>query len=192
MKLDDATTEIRGRVLLAAGALFYARGIQEVGMDDIRAASGVSLKRLYQLFGSKDELVTGYLQLMGRRWDEGLARHLAAAADPRNKVLAVFDWLAAWFAEEDFRGCAFVNCFAELGGTTPAVASAARAHKRHFRAELEGLVARLGGPADLAGQLALVAEGAITTSALTGSAEPARQARRIATVLLDAHLPARE
>src|SRR5687768_15625421 len=116
MKLDDATTEIRGRVLLAAGALFYARGIQEVGMDDIRAASGVSLKRLYQLFGSKDELVTGYLQLMGRRWDEGLTRHLAAAADPRDKVLAVFDWLAAWFAEEDFRGCAFVNCFAELGG----------------------------------------------------------------------------
>ncbi|GAA3352443.1 hypothetical protein GCM10020366_02110 [Saccharopolyspora gregorii] len=35
------------RLLDAAEELFYARGVQAVGMDEIRAASGVSLKRLY-------------------------------------------------------------------------------------------------------------------------------------------------
>jgi AcrR family transcriptional regulator len=36
----------RTRLLDAAEDLFYTRGIQSVGMDEIRDASGVSLKRL--------------------------------------------------------------------------------------------------------------------------------------------------
>ncbi|MDI5907056.1 TetR family transcriptional regulator, partial [Streptomyces sp. 12257] len=46
--MDSAVA--RERALDAAEELFYGRGIQSVGMDDIRGASGVSLKRLYQLF----------------------------------------------------------------------------------------------------------------------------------------------
>ena len=188
MQLDVNEAELREQVLLAAGALFYPRGVQDVGMDDIRTASGVSLKRLYQLFASKDDLVAGYLELMGRRWREGLAQYLDPVADPRAKLLAIFDWLSAWFTEDDYRGCAFVNCFGELGATTPAVSAAARAHKVQFRDLLTGLVAEAGGPPELASHIALLAEGAITTAAISGSSEPARQARQAAAILLDAEV----
>jgi len=57
--MDSAV--VRGRVLDAAEELFYGRGIQSVGMDDIRGTSGVSLKRLYQLFPAKEQLVEAYL-----------------------------------------------------------------------------------------------------------------------------------
>ena len=40
----------RERVIDAADALFYSRGIRAVGMDDVRNEAGVSLKRLYALF----------------------------------------------------------------------------------------------------------------------------------------------
>jgi AcrR family transcriptional regulator len=190
MSLDVRDREERRQVLLAAETLFYARGIQDVGMDDIRTASGVSLKRLYQLFASKQELIAGYLDLSDRHRREGLAHYVDAVDDPREKLLAVFDWLASWFAEDDFRGCAFVNCFGELGATNPAVSAAARAHKQAFGDQLAELVAEAGGPAELAPHIALLAEGAITTSAIAGSPVPARQAKRAAAILLQAELGA--
>ncbi|MBL1098832.1 TetR/AcrR family transcriptional regulator [Streptomyces coffeae] len=177
---------IRTRVLDVAEGLFYGRGVQSVGMDEIRTASQVSLKRLYQLFPSKGELVEAYLERRDIRWREALARHVEAEGDPEARILAVFDWLHGWFTEPDFRGCGFINSFGELGVTTPAVADAARAHKEAFRVYLGRLVADAGRPAALAGQLALLAEGAMTTAAICGSAESARQAQDAARVLLEA------
>ena len=64
--MDSATA--REQALDAAEKLFYGRGIQSVGMDDIRGASGVSLKRLYQLFPAKEQLVEAYLERRDVRW----------------------------------------------------------------------------------------------------------------------------
>lgn len=160
-------------VLTAAEALFYERGVQQVGMDQVRATAGVSLKRLYQLFPSKDQLVLAYLTARDERW---LASVRASAGD----VLAVFDWLAEWFAEPNFRGCAFVNSFGELGGTSEAVAEIARRHKEAFRQLIRDLV----GDDELGDQITLLAEGAITMAAIGGTAEPARQAKKAAEKLL--------
>jgi AcrR family transcriptional regulator len=187
MSLDGGDDELRGRVLDAAGALFYARGIQDVGMDDIRTAAGVSLKRLYQLFGSKDDLIAGYLELNDRRFHAGFAGHVDAVQGQREKLLAIFDWLASWFAEQDFRGCAFINCFGELG-TNTRVSEAARSHKQAIRNRLAQLAADAGVSVEVAQHLALLAEGATTTAAISGSPLPARQAKQAATILIDAEL----
>lgn len=173
-------------MLDAAEALFYSRGVQAVGMDEIRAAAGVSLKRLYQLYPAKDRLVEAVLLRRDLRWRARLAEYADARPTAEERILAVFDWHHGWFGEPDFRGCAFINMFGELGATHPAVADAARAHKQAFRLYLAGLVAAAGRPASLADQLALLAEGAISTAAISGSAEPARQARAAAEVLLAA------
>lgn len=97
----------RERVLEAAGELFYARGVQAVGMDAVRGGSGVSLKRLYQLFPSKEALVLAYLRQRDARWRRALAEHVDTRAAPEEKIVAVFDWLHRWFSEPGFRGCAF-------------------------------------------------------------------------------------
>ncbi|MDT0548981.1 MULTISPECIES: TetR/AcrR family transcriptional regulator [Streptomyces] len=183
----EATKE---RVLDAAEELYYGRGVQAVGMDAVRTASGVSLKRLYQLYPSKSALVEAYLRRRDARLLDGLARYVEAVPGPPEKRLArlsaVFDWLYEWFGEPDYRGCAFINSYGELGATTPEVAAAARAHKEAFRQYVTGLVAAAGLPAPLAAHLALLAEGAITTAAISGSPEPAREAREAARVLMDA------
>ncbi|MBZ4323292.1 TetR/AcrR family transcriptional regulator [Streptomyces huiliensis] len=173
-----------GRVLDAAEELFYGRGLQAVGMDAIRAASGVSLKRLYQIFPSKDVLVEAYLSRRDERWRASLERFADARPAGPERVLAVFDWLHAWFREPDFRGCAFANSYGELGATHPGVAAAARNHKAAFRRYLAGLAAGAGGSEALADQLLLLAEGAIGTAAVSGSAEPALHARAAARALM--------
>lgn len=179
--MDSETA--KARVLDAAEELFYGRGVRDVGMDEIRSASGVSLKRLYRLFPAKEVLVEEYLRRRDGRWRESLARHVEAAP-PADRVLAVFDWLAGWFDEPGFRGCAFVNSFGELGATSPPVAAAVRDHKEAFRGYLAGLADAAGRPPSLADHLLLLAEGAITTAAISGSAQPAHQAREAARLLL--------
>ena len=184
--MDDETA--RERVLAAAARLYYARGIQSVGMDDLRAESGVSLKRLYQLFPSKESIVEQVLVRQHDTWNSWLADAIAHAGTPRDRLLAVYDMLARWFRSDTFRGCMFINTFGELGAATPGVAKIIRAHKAGFQARLAELARDAGAPATLAPQLAILAEGAQTTAAIAGNGAPARQARKAAEVLIDAAL----
>ncbi|MFD0307344.1 TetR/AcrR family transcriptional regulator [Streptomyces sp. NPDC127119] len=185
----------REQALDAAETLFYGRGIQSVGMDDIRGASGVSLKRLYQLFPAKEQLVVAYLERRDLRWRGRLAAYVdrhednneTGHADARQRVLAVFDWLGRWFREPDFRGCAWINSYGELGAVSEPVAERVRAHKRAFGEYLGRLVDDAGLPAELAGQLQLLAEGAMVTAAVERSAEPAARAGRAARALIDSY-----
>ncbi|MDQ0791912.1 TetR/AcrR family transcriptional regulator [Streptomyces sp. B1I3] len=174
----------RAAALDAAEELFYERGIQAVGMDEIRAASGVSLKRLYTLFPSKSALVQACLEARDIKWRAGLATFVDSRSTPRERLLAVFEWLHEWFSQPGFRGCAFINGFGELGATDASVAGVARAHKEAFRDYVTGLVVAAGRPEESAGAFVLLAEGAIVTAAISGTPEPARQAGEAAARLL--------
>ena len=177
-------------VLEAADRLFNARGVQAVGMDAVRAAAGVPLKRLYAAFPSKDALVVAVLHRRSGTWDAGVGAASAGATSPRERLLALYDFLGQWFRSDDFRGCAFINAFGELGGVSPAVAEAVRAQKESFQRYVAGLVEELGAPPALTTQLALLAEGAQTTAAIGGTPEVAAQARAAAATLIDAALAA--
>nr|WP_246382027.1 TetR/AcrR family transcriptional regulator [Prauserella isguenensis] len=175
----------------AAEQLFYGRGIQAVGMAEIRQASGVSLKRLYQCFASKEDLVDAYLRRRDQRWHQALAEHIDRHRSPERRLLAVFDFLAAWFDTSDFRGCAFINAFGELGAVSTPVAGLARAHKCALRAQLRALAVEADAEdaEALADQLLLLVEGAIVAAAMRQTHHcPAEQGKAAARGLLNAHL----
>ena len=180
---DD--TDARDRVLEAADRLFYARGVQAVGMDQVRDAAGVSLKRMYSLFPSKDDLLVAVLGRRRAQWDDGIAAFAAEVNGPRAKILAIFDFLDSWFRQPEFHGCAFINVFGELGPSSPQATRAVRAQKRSFQRYLARLVAETGAPEDVAAQIAILAEGAQTTASIAGRPDAARQARAAAEILLD-------
>lgn len=182
--IDEETA--RDQVVSTADRLFYAHGVQAVGMDAVRTEAGVSLKRIYALFPSKDDLVLAVLRHRTEQWDTGVAHALAAARTPRDRMLAVFDFLAEWFREDDFRGCAFINFFGELAGGSSRVAEAVREQKTSFQRHVADMVREAGGPGYLAPQLALLAEGAQTTAAITGDPATAANARAAAETLIGA------
>ncbi|MFV2179333.1 TetR/AcrR family transcriptional regulator [Actinomadura sp. LOL_016] len=169
--------EAETRLLDAAEALFYRRGVQAVGMDDLRAASGVSLKRLYGTFPSKEALVTAYLERRDLRWTGDLESYVATRDD---SVAAVFDWLGEWFASDDFHGCAFINAFGELREGSAPVAAAARAHKERLFRFLRGLVK----DDVLAAQLVMLMDGAIVSASINGDPGAAATARKAAEALV--------
>ena len=113
------TTPAKQKLLDSASALFYADGIGATAVDDVVRAAGVSKPTLYAHFGSKAELVAAVLE----------RRHAARIAELEpleGGPLAVFGWLADFYARDGARGCAFVNAAAELTEAGPSREAAAR------------------------------------------------------------------
>ncbi|RSN45924.1 TetR/AcrR family transcriptional regulator [Amycolatopsis sp. WAC 04197] len=179
---DEQNRVDREALLDAAEKLFYENGIQAVGMDQVRAASGLSLKRIYRFFEAKEDLVVAMLKRRDQRWRGSLAARVEQVHDPRARVLAVFDWLADWFAEPGFRGCAWINAHGEFGPSSAAVLAEVRAHKQAFHEQIETWVRATGRP--VTEPVYLLAEGAIVTAGISGDPAPARQAREAVKALL--------
>lgn len=183
----------REALLDAAERLFYERGIRAVGMDAVREASGLPLKRIYRFFAAKEDLVVAVLRRRDRRWRGDLAARVERVEDPRERVLAVFDWLAGWFAEPGFRGCAWINAHGEFGASSGPVLAEVRSHKKAFHGQLATWVRAAGAPAAVE-PVFLLAEGAMVVAGVSGDAAPARHAREAVARLLHEpdHEPNRE
>src|SRR6201996_5490675 len=136
----DATVKRspRERLLAAARELFYAEGIQSVGIDRVIERAGVAKASLYSTFGSKEGLVRAYLDENHRRILGRRRAAAEAAADPVAAILAIFDSVAWDYQRPDYNGCAFAGARAEA----PAGSQIDEA-TRAFRAELRSLFREL-------------------------------------------------
>ncbi|WP_241682836.1 TetR family transcriptional regulator C-terminal domain-containing protein [Actinomadura sp. J1-007] len=94
----------------------------------------------------------------------------------------------------DCHGCSFNNAVAETAGTDDVVRRLAVAHKNAVADYIKGLLAgagysaRLGedGMDELAWRFVLLVDGASMASVRDGSSAPARRARAMAEILLNA------
>lgn len=177
----------RERLLAAAIELFYAEGVQTVGIDRVIEHAGVAKASLYNAFGSKQNLVQAYLQDRHRATLERLRDSIARHSDPRQRLLAVFDAQAEIFAEPTFHGCAFTAASAEApdGGLIEHAADDYRADVRNLLIDL----AREAGASDPAGlgqQLQFLFDGGGVAAQMDRDPDAAFAAKAAATVLLDA------
>jgi AcrR family transcriptional regulator len=179
-------TPVGERLAETAGRLFYARGIRAVGVELIAEEAGTTKKTLYDRFGSKDALVALYLRRRAERWQTVALDRLDRHPEPgKDRVLLVFDALDDWLSQQ-WRGCAFVNAYAEIGGTDHPGLPVVRAEKAWMRQLFVALVEEAGydDPVGLGGQLHLLYEGAVVL--LTAGDEPGAlvHARQAAARLL--------
>ena len=188
----SATTTNRGsarqRLLDAAEELFYEEGVHTVGIDRVIERAGVAKATLYSVFGSKDELVRAYLERHNTIWRERLTSRITARyAEPRERLLGVFDVLGERFTEPDFRGCAFVNASAETrpGSLVEQVSDVSRAWLVDLFVDL-GRQAGVAEPDPLARQLALLYHGSSLSARMDRDLTAAATARAAAVTLLDA------
>ncbi len=170
-------------ILDAADRLFYERGIAGVGMDEIRDAAGVSLRRLYSAHPSKRDLVSAWLNDRHTRWmgwfTEAVDRH---AADGTDALVATFDALDDWADTPGYRGCAFLNSIAETSEIDDEHRAIVAAHKRSLVEHVSMLAMRdhPGAPSWLAPAIAVLIDGAIVQTAVFGDRTPITAARSAA------------
>ena len=174
------------RILTTAGELFYHRGIAAVGVEEIALQAGTTKKTIYDRFGSKEGLVTAYLQNRCRTWQRYVSDWLDESESVGiERVLEPLRALNIWMIRND-RGCGFVNAFAELAGTGHAGLQVIAEEKRRIRE----LYARLAIEAGLDGAdrradwLAIVHEGTIQQVAAAGNEHAAERAIELGRLIL--------
>lgn len=181
---------MRTRILETTDRLFYRQGIRAVGVDTVAAEIGISKRTLYNYFPSKDALVVAYLE---RRFTPIPTSERA----PVEQILDAYNRVGRLFAADVLRGCPFVNAVTELADPTHDAARIALAFKERRRLWFRDLLvaAKAKGADRLAGQLAILLDGAIVQMLVRNDAAMADVARQAASTLLKAagvSLPARK
>jgi AcrR family transcriptional regulator len=137
----------RERILATADRLFYAEGVQAVGVQRMVDESRVTRVTFYRHFPSKDDLVLAYLELRAERARAAVERILADHPDdPR---AALHAWAVAFVNDgviDEYRGCAFVNAAAEYADVRHPVQQRAVAQRQWVNGITERLLRQAGHP----------------------------------------------
>lgn len=186
------TSKKRQQLVDTAIELFYAHGFHGVGIDRIAEAAHVSKKTMYHHFRSKEELILAALKHRDGLFRNNFMKAVEAAADtPRERLLAVFDVAQAWFSDNKFYGCMFINAVGEYAEPDTAIRAACKNFKRQMLAYIEELAqdAGLERPKQVAAALSILLEGSTVTAQVSENPDCARIARHAAEVLVEQALP---
>ncbi|MDQ7012220.1 MAG: TetR/AcrR family transcriptional regulator [Mariprofundaceae bacterium] len=188
------TKSKRDILIETAYLLFYEKGFHATGLAEILATASVAKGTLYQHFKSKDALIEAVLEHEGEKIHAVFVEAVERSADtPRDRLLAIFDVQhALWLRHRGFLGCPFIRAAGEYVARNHPVHQIAAMNKRLFMGYFRELATAAGAhdPRELARQLALLFEGAVILTHVSGEPDAAVHARRAASVLIDAALAA--
>jgi AcrR family transcriptional regulator len=173
--------------LNSAARLFYKEGVQAVGIERLLQDADTAKASLYSNFGSKDALVTAYLEREGAATVRKVEERLAAVkGPPRDRILKMFDMLGDRCGDEDFRGCPFQNAAAEITDARHPGRAVIEKQRGWITDLFRGLVRDAGlAPQPLTNALVALYDGAIAGSMVDSSGAGAKAARWAAERLLD-------
>jgi AcrR family transcriptional regulator len=194
--LPDPPKTGRERLVAVAVELFYRRGFNAVGVDQVIAAAGVTKTTFYKHFESKEDLMVAAV----RRRDEwetqawGRAINRIAGNDPLKQPLALLEVLDEWFNAPDYNGCIFTSAAYEFPNPHDPVHQAAAGHKVKMRDQWRDLARGAGSTAENAEIFAdcytALLEGALVVRQTHGRNDAARAIRPAVEQLLRAYVPA--
>src|ERR1700761_5193164 len=177
-------SDVRKRILETAARLFYGPGYNATGINQIIEEAGVVKRSLYQHFDSKTDLLMVYLDTFQDNWYATLGPYLGAFSDPKDKILALFEFRIFYQEKYGFPGCPFSKINAEIGFDNERINLRVRQGKDVFRKYILQLVRNAGhkpGPTDdeLTEMIFLLIEGALNSTAVYKSTDDLRQAKNL-------------
>lgn len=173
-------------MLDTAARLYYARGVHEVGMDELISETGLGKATVYRLFPTKDLLIGAYLERLAAAIlaaiDAEIGQH---PHDPGGALLAILDAIESDLRRPGFRGCPFNNASIEYDPGHPARAQA-WGYRQALHQRLTALSSALDAASgsELGAQLAVLVDGAYTSAAHLGPDGPAADGLRLARHLV--------
>jgi AcrR family transcriptional regulator len=177
------------RVLDTAQKLFYARGVHEVGMDELVRETGLGKATVYRLYPTKDDLVAAYLARLAATILQEIDGLAADNRDPSRALLGVLAAIERDVRRPQFRGCAFNNASIEFDDPDHPARVEARRYREQLALRLTELAQRLAGRrrgVELGRQLAVLVDGAYTSAAHLGPDGPAAAGLKLARQLIKA------
>jgi AcrR family transcriptional regulator len=160
-------SEARARLLSSASAIFYAEGINSVGVDRIVSASRVTLATFYRHFPSKQDLVVAYLEGIHDLIAERLEA-LAARCSGHDLVRAIGREVVTEIGHDGFRGCAFIAAASEFKDPDSEVRRVVAGHRDWYYQAVRRAYADAGHaqPGNAARHFVMLRDGAMTAGHL--------------------------
>lgn len=174
-------------MLDAAAELFYARGVHEVGMDELVESTGLGKATVYRLYPTKNDLIGAYLERTHLAIMEAIDTDIAGSDGPASALQRIVNSIWNHVNSPGFRGCAFNNASIEFDDTDHPARAIARLHRTRLRNHLVDLADRLDPErgAEVGEQLAVVVDGIYLNAAHLGSDGPAASGHRLALTLIN-------
>ena len=183
-------TSAKERILVTASQLFYDKGYNLTGINEIIEKAGVAKASLYSHFRSKEDICLAYLIRMDGILIKDLRLFLAQRPKGKANILAIFDFLNEFYQREGFRGCWCLNTISEIPRDNIRIKAEIVKQKKAFMALLEGIV-RENLPEEspekikrLSRRIYLLYEGAIAESQLQGEQWPIAEAKQMVEGIL--------
>lgn len=176
-------------MLDTAQDLFYARGVHEVGMDELVRETGLGKATVYRLYPTKDDLVAAYLARLAASILHEIDTLAARRTDPARALLGVLAAIERDLRRPEFRGCAFNNASIEFDDPDHPARVEARRYREQLAIRLTDLARRLTDRrrgTELGRQLAVLVDGAYTSAAHLGPDGPAAAGLKLARTLVRA------
>lgn len=175
----------RERLVATARDLFTQRGAANVGINDVTAAAGVAKMTLYNNFSSKDALTAAVYEEMAQEVLDALAALDVEDISEAERVSALFDDFDVRTRDPRSRGCPFIHASLQSADVAGPIHAIVRAYKRQLRlCVLAMLDADRPARDELADQIVLLLDGAVTEAYLQGVANPIDAGKRAAATLL--------
>jgi len=176
-------SKARDKIVETASKLFYQQGCVATGINQIIKESGVAKTTLYEHFHSKEDLLVEYLTNMSNETDGWLKAEADKFDSPKEKVMALFDFLAVLSARADYCGCSFLNMVSDIPFDSGRANAIIKKQKDNVRALFAGILKPVKKE-HLADELYMLFDGALITNKIHGGAWPVQTAKNIADKLI--------
>ncbi len=178
----------RQHLVETAIELFAAHGYHGTGIDRIADEAKVSKKTMYHHFRSKEELILAALRHYDGRFRNEFMKAVDSHGDTAyERLLAIFDVAHAWFSDDKFYGCMFINAIGEYSAPDTAIREVCKEYKRLTLSYIEELTeaANIPDAHAVAATIAILLEGSIVTAQVAGTPNAAENAKSAAKIIVD-------
>ncbi|WP_431210215.1 TetR/AcrR family transcriptional regulator [Puia sp. P3] len=136
--------QVVDKIMDATNKLFYRQGYNVTGINQIIEEAGIAKGSLYQHFESKTDLLVGYIELNHQAWFTRVTTHIDSVLDPKEKLLALFDYHISRQELREYGGCPFIKANDEAGMADPRVLESIRRVKQQSKDMIRELVVNSG------------------------------------------------
>lgn len=181
---------VRETIVKTASDLFYKKGYNLTGINEIIKEAGIAKATLYNHFKSKDDICLAYLKYKNDTFLSQIKIYTLNQPKGKQQILAIFDFLHSFFTDTDFNGCWCIKTVAEIPMENKTIRHEIQNEKKEFIALITKLiVANIPNKSEkeytiLARQIYVLYEGAVAESHLHQASWPISSAKEICNILL--------
>ena len=183
-------SEVRNTIVRTASTLFYEKGYNLTGINEIIAEAGIAKATLYNHFSSKEDICVAYIQYKNQVFLGEIGAFCNNKSKGNKRILGVFDFLLQFFKGDGFYGCWCLNTVSEIPSDNEKILVEIQKEKNEFLKFIEKLVEEnkveltSTEVLSVSKQIYLLYEGAVAESHLHKKDWPIKIAKKMAEQLL--------